>query len=193
MPITQLPAAGRVEVPWRNGGGTTQEIACHPPGAGFDAFTWRVSMAQVDQAGPFSHFPGVDRVLTILAGSMALEIAGAAPVTLTAHAPPHAFPGDAPCTGTPRAGTVTDLNVMTRRGHATAQVRRSAGGVWRLPTQACLVFALAPLAVGHAGASYGLLVYDALLLEGMAGVRIDVQGAGVLIAVQEILRKDFFF
>ena len=47
--------------PWKNGGGATRELACWPPGAGIDAFDWRVSVASVAASGPFLAYPGVDR------------------------------------------------------------------------------------------------------------------------------------
>ena len=47
--------------PWKNGGGSTRELVCWPPGAGTDAFGWRVSVARIAAAGPFSAFAGVDR------------------------------------------------------------------------------------------------------------------------------------
>ena len=47
--------------PWKNGGGTTQEIAGWPAGAGLDAFGWRVSIACIAASGPFSVFAGIDR------------------------------------------------------------------------------------------------------------------------------------
>ena len=113
------PAAARVFAPWKNGGGTTAEILCWPKGAGFDDFTLRLSTARVDASGPFSAFPGVDRVLTIIdGGAMTLHLGG----TSHALAPlqPFAFPGDVPChaiVGMP----MLDFNVMTRRP-LTAQV-----------------------------------------------------------------------
>ena len=39
--------------PWKNGGGSTRELVCWPPGAGTDAFGWRVSVARIAAAGPF--------------------------------------------------------------------------------------------------------------------------------------------
>jgi uncharacterized protein len=53
---------------WKNGGGKTTEIAVWPPGASLDAFDWRISMATVEQDGPFSEFPGIDRTLALLKG-----------------------------------------------------------------------------------------------------------------------------
>ena len=47
--------------PWKNGGGSTTEIAVAPPGAGFDSFDWRISLATISHSGPFSTFAGIDR------------------------------------------------------------------------------------------------------------------------------------
>ena len=69
MPLTVLRAADHRTMPWKNGGGSTTEIAAAPDGAGIDAFDWRVSMAVVAADGPFSEFPGIDRTLSILDGS----------------------------------------------------------------------------------------------------------------------------
>ena len=121
-----LRAADRVAVPWKNGGGVTREVAVWPPGAGLDTFDWRVSIAEVSSAGPFSHFAGVDRALAILKGRMALDFADRA-VVLDAQSPPFAFAGDVSCYGTSIGGAVTDLNVMTRRGRCTARMERIAG------------------------------------------------------------------
>ena len=54
--------------PWKNGGGTTQEVVCWPQGAGLDSFEWRISIAHIAQSGPFSAFAGIDRVITLLSG-----------------------------------------------------------------------------------------------------------------------------
>jgi environmental stress-induced protein Ves len=53
---------------WKNGGGSTTEIAVAPMGASLDDFDWRVSMARVASDGPFSEFAGIDRTLDILKG-----------------------------------------------------------------------------------------------------------------------------
>ena len=55
--------------PWKNGGGSTTEIAISPPDAGFDDFDWRISVATIAADGPFSAFAGIDRVITLLAGA----------------------------------------------------------------------------------------------------------------------------
>ncbi|WAL98446.1 HutD family protein [Streptomyces sp. Je 1-369] len=113
-------------VPWKNGGGTTREVA--------EGAAWRVSVADVAGDGPFSLFPDTDRVIT------PVEADGTHAMTLTVQGTPHhvtpltpfAFPGDAPTDCHLPAGAVRNLNVMTRRGRATARVRivdvTAAGG-----------------------------------------------------------------
>lgn len=117
------PRAERVFRPWKNGGGTTAEILASPAGAGFDDFDWRISTARVEASGPFSLFPGVDRVLTVIeGGGIALEIAGVRHDLDTSSAP-FAFPGDVACFGHLDGETLLDLNVMVRRPWR-AEVRR---------------------------------------------------------------------
>ena len=112
-----LRASDRRPMPWKNGGGSTTEIAIGPVGASLDAFDWRISMAQVASDGPFSNFPGIDRTLAVIRGDgMELTIGDQTAVVLGCKSAPLGFPGDAPATARLLAGEITDLNVMTRRG-----------------------------------------------------------------------------
>jgi environmental stress-induced protein Ves len=86
----------RVFRPWKNGGGETAEIAVSPPGADFENFEWRISTAIVAASGPFSIFPGVDRVLTVLEGGTMVLTVGAHENRLDAASEPFFFPGDLP-------------------------------------------------------------------------------------------------
>lgn len=105
---------------WKNGGGSTRQLLAYPPGASLDSFTYRVSVAEVDSDGPFSHFPGVDRSLAILQGDgLALMNGPQLFGTLLAGQPPMAFDGSLPLSGLRLGGKVRDFNVMTRRGHAS--------------------------------------------------------------------------
>lgn len=102
---------------WKNGGGSTTEIAVAPPGASLHGFDWRVSMACVASDGPFSEFSGIDRTLAVVKGSgLSLTIGDVAPVLLDRNSEPQRFPGDTPTSARLMAGEITDLNVMTRRG-----------------------------------------------------------------------------
>jgi environmental stress-induced protein Ves len=122
--IRYLPAKDRQPMPWKNGGGVTREVAIWPPGADLANFDWRISMATIDAQGPFSPFPGVDRMLTVLSGHLALQFENGESVVLDDASEPFAFPGEAFCEGVPRQHAVVDLNVMVRRGRAASEVRR---------------------------------------------------------------------
>jgi uncharacterized protein len=122
-----LRAADYRVMPWKNGGGTTTEIAVSPDGAGLDDFDWRVSMARVEGSGPFSSFAGIDRTLSVLEGEgIVLDIAGRPEVRLTPASAPFSFPADLPTSAALISGPITDLNVMTRRGRALHSVERLA-------------------------------------------------------------------
>ncbi|WP_330287264.1 HutD/Ves family protein [Streptomyces sp. NBC_00576] len=115
-------------VPWKNGGGITREVASgavRTPVASAeiaDGFDWRVSVADVDAGGSFSVFPGIDRVITLVEGEgMVLTVDGIRhPVGPLS---PFAFSGDAATDCRLKVGAVRNMNVMTRRSRAAAQVR----------------------------------------------------------------------
>jgi environmental stress-induced protein Ves len=122
-----LRAADYRRMPWKNGLGETAEIAVSPVEAPLDRFDWRVSMARVEAAGPFSLFAGIDRTLTVIDGAgLVLRVDGAPPVTLSVESDPHAFAADVPSSAVLFGGPVTDFNVMTRRGTCVHRVRALA-------------------------------------------------------------------
>ncbi|MGA0586906.1 HutD family protein [Dyella sp. KRB-257] len=91
-----LRADALVPVPWRNGLGITREIAVMPPGAGPEDFLWRVSLADVVGAAPFSRFPGVDRTIVLIDGvGFRMTLDGTQVHDLTTPCAPFAFPGEA--------------------------------------------------------------------------------------------------
>jgi environmental stress-induced protein Ves len=113
--------------PWKNGGGSTTEIAIGPVGASLEDFDWRISMARVASDGPFSDFPGIDRTLAVIkGGGMVLTIGDRQPVTLSRGSEPVSFPGDTPTSARLTAGEIIDLNVMTRRGKFSHRAVRVA-------------------------------------------------------------------
>ena len=162
-----LRASDRVATPWKNGGGVTREVAVSPPGAGFEDFLWRVSMAEFDRDAPFSVFAGVDRHLTLLQGRLSLSFDGGREVRRAVQFTPLPFAGDVPVLGCVGAGPVLDLNVMTRRGVVNASIKRMRmAGALPLPKSpfARILFARCSLRVGET-LDLDLRRDDALLLE----------------------------
>lgn len=83
---------------------------------------WRISIADVATGGPFSSFPGVDRVIVRIGhGAMVLTIDGVEHDLVRFS--PLGFAGEAETMARVPEGATKDLNVMTRRGRARAAVR----------------------------------------------------------------------
>jgi len=139
-----IRAESYVAAPWKNGLGTTREILCHPDGAA--NFLYRLSIAEVTQSCEFSAFPGYDRTIMLLAGDgFGLRFADGRMHDLTTVHAPYPFDGGAPVSCTVADGPSQDLNLMVRRGAATAEcsVKEIAGRVVLPPLPVHLIVALA--------------------------------------------------
>jgi uncharacterized protein len=183
-----IRAADYRRMRWKNGLGETAEIAIAPPGAALDRFAWRVSMACVEAAGPFSAFPGIDRTLTVLAGAgFRLAVAGLAAVELTPVSAPFSFPGDRSASATLLGAAVTDLNVMTRREDWWHRVRALVPGE-RAPVTAAtalVVCAGGSARVTIAGTTVRLGALDTLLMQEPApAIEADAVSSGRLLLVE---------
>jgi len=129
-------------VPWKNGGGVTREIVCRPAGAAIGDFDWRVSIAAIVANGPFSAFPGIDRVITLLdGGGVRLRSRdGAIDHRLDTPLAPFAFAGEL-AIDAELLGDCRDLNVMTRRSACRARVQVARADGELPPAGAGLLFA----------------------------------------------------
>lgn len=120
-----IPFAGLEPAPWKDGGGTTTELAIAPPGAGLDKFDWRISLATIAADGPFSRFSGVDRSLGLVDGpGVYLDIDEEGRFALCEDEPLIDFAGESHVIATLAGGPSTDFNVMTRRGRCHHKLGR---------------------------------------------------------------------
>jgi environmental stress-induced protein Ves len=169
---TLITFSGLSPVPWKNGGGSTTEIAISPPEAGYDDFDWRISLATVAGDGPFSQFRGVDRTLVLLEGhGMTLDIDGESRVLLCDDDPVVAFEGEARVDAKLNRGATTDFNVMTRRARCRHEFGRRPleGAADFAPRGDITVLFLAQgdgLTVSNDAERIGMVRYDALVFEG---------------------------
>ena len=104
-------------------------------------------------------------MLAVLEGTIVLEIAGEAAVTLVPGSDPVTFPGDIPCRADIPRGDARDLNVMTRRGRFSSHVMvMKADGPIPIPANACTIIlvALSDLTIQIGKKSIALKSLDAL-------------------------------
>lgn len=186
-PTTLLPLAAQRRVPWKNGLGTTREVAVWPADAGAgDRFTWRVSVASVERSCPFSEFHGYERTILLVSGDgFELTFDGAAPPrTLSRPLEACTFQGEWRTRCRLLGGPVEDLNVMVDRARASADVQ-----VVRTPTKlelaapvtaTVLVAVAAQAGVEVEGRPHALEPGDALKIDGAPGA-VTLRPGGALV------------
>ncbi|WP_321842042.1 HutD/Ves family protein [Paraburkholderia bannensis] len=187
--LTLLRGADLVASPWKNGGGVTREIAL---GGSPEAFAWRVSVADVAQAGPFSRFDGVARTLVLLEGAgMVLDETGdnARTHALVKPLDVARFDGETPVSARLIDGATRDFNLMVRR-----DVARATFEIWREPCKRALVCETSLLycASGvvnvrvNGGEHISLAAGDTLRIDTTLAARtlqIETEGEGALLAI----------
>jgi len=128
-----LPRFGYTPMPWRNGVGVTQEIAREP--AQGEPFIWRLSLATIAVSGPFSSYPGYQRVVALVDGRGFRLRTQDAPAQILATRGEHAqFDGAAATHCELLDGACTDLSLMVREpGRIASVARLRIGGALTLP------------------------------------------------------------
>ena len=172
---------------WKNGCGTTHEVATSLNGSDTTDFDWRISFADVDADVPFSSFAGIDRVIVVVEGQqMVLTIDGRR-YALEPHQP-LGFAGESCTTCHLPAGPTRDLNVMTRRGRVLASVEvRTLAPEGVFPSGAAdpllLVALTGELAITSSdGEQSSLERHD--VLRSLGGATLTVKGPGTVAVVR---------
>ncbi|MFZ2493249.1 MAG: HutD family protein [Thermoanaerobaculia bacterium] len=121
MQMTTLAPATYRRMPWKNGLGETTELVRAPRDGDPD---WRISIARVTADGPFSHYPGYDRVILALDGDgLVLTHHDTGTEVAIGVLEPWDFSGDLTTSCVVRGGAFRDFNVFTRRAAFTAEVK----------------------------------------------------------------------
>ena len=106
-----LRAADYPRMPWKNGAGSTLEIA-RDQGEGLDGFGWRLSIADIGASGGFSAFTGYQRIISVLEGDgMQLQVSGVLSRLLLPF-DPFAFGGDNRVECQLLGGAIRDFNLI---------------------------------------------------------------------------------
>jgi uncharacterized protein len=180
-------------MPWKNGAGTTSEIAIYPSSAivSDESFLWRVSIAEVTGDAPFSRFPGCDRLIMLLDGDgMTLDSGALGALALDMPLQPMALPGELAVTAKLKGGPCRDFNVMTQRLKARARLSVHTLGAGPLTvsgdSDAMLAYCVAGgIAADGVRATPG----DTLLREGRSE-RVEItapEGAAIVALVEIVL------
>lgn len=96
--------------PWA--GGTSRQIAAGPDPKNWD---WRLSIADIAKAGPFTPMPGIDRIITVVEGELIALTVDGVEQALEKYRP-FRFSGDSQTSASLPTGALKDLNLLTRRG-----------------------------------------------------------------------------
>jgi uncharacterized protein len=180
-------------MPWKNGAGTTSEIAIYPSSAivSDESFLWRVSIAEVTGDAPFSRFLGCDRLIMLLDGDgMTLDSGALGALALDKPLQPMALPGELAVTAKLKGGPCRDFNVMTQRLKARARLSVHTLGAGPLTvsgdSDAMLAYCVAGgIAADGVRATPG----DTLLREGRSE-RVEItapEGAAIVALVEIVL------
>lgn len=139
--LTVLRAADYPRMPWKNGGGSTEEIT-RDAGEGLDGFGWRLSIADIGESGGFSRFDGYQRVITVLQGAgMHLQVDGEQSRALLPF-DAFAFKGDSEVSCRLIDGPIRDFNLIYAPQRYSARLQwLQAGSRLFTPAQTVLVFA----------------------------------------------------
>lgn len=185
-----LRAADYPRTPWKNGAGSTEEIA-RDAGAGLDGFGWRLSIADVEESGSFSAFAGYQRIITVVQGAgMRLRVDGQLSRELI-PLDPFAFDGASVVHCELLGGAIRDFNLIyaPQRYRARLQWVQVTGEV-RLFSSASTVLlfaAEAGLKVSHGGAEADVLGrHDCLQLDtpGCLGELVLRAAAGICCLIE---------
>lgn len=122
-------------VAWKNGLGSTLELATDAPD-----WTWRLSIADVPAAAPFSNFPGVDRFLACLEGPGLKISRHGQTVLVPSEGEAIAFAGEEAVSGEPLGPGVRDINLMVRRDRWRGRMIVSRGGELTIEGDLVLVY-----------------------------------------------------
>ncbi|MGB0505025.1 MAG: HutD family protein [Pikeienuella sp.] len=107
---------------WKNGGGVTHEIARRDSSTGL---VWRLSLADVTADGPFSSYPSMARILTVVEGK-GMRLSHDGVELVAAPLKPIKFSGDLEIEGQRTGGDVQNFNLIYDPNilNAQAQVLR---------------------------------------------------------------------
>ena len=126
-PVQRFALAESRPEPWKNGRGVTRTLLTHASASGhapgeLPNWSWRISVAELQENGPFSVFEDVDRTLILLSGGALILNRPNGPTVLDRPGAQVSFRGEECIQATITPAPAQALNVMTRRGSVRSTV-----------------------------------------------------------------------
>ncbi len=113
--ITLLDPASYLRTPWKNGGGTTVDIA-------FSGDVWRFGRTPIVQPGPFSDYTGYDRVQVLVSGSGLVLDTPTGEIDVRQPFRPVRFTGETKIVSRLEAGPVEVVNLIGARAKVKVDI-----------------------------------------------------------------------
>lgn len=163
-----LRAQDYPRMPWKNGGGFTEEIT-RDSGEGLDGFGWRLSIADIEESGGFSTFAGYQRIITVLQGEGMRLLVDGQPSRPLLPFDAFAFGGESQVSCKLLGGPIRDFNLIyaPQRYRARLQWFDGTSRLYSSASTVLLFAASSHVEVTMAGREVQRLgLYDCLRLEG---------------------------
>jgi environmental stress-induced protein Ves len=184
-----LSPAGYRTSPWKNGGGTTIDIAeanrpGHAPGD-WAGLLWRFGRTAIVAPGPFSDLAGCDRAQVVVRGRGLVLVSPDGEIDVRRPWLPVRFRGEDRIVSRLEAGPVEVVNLIADRAHFEIDlVVRAAGSSRHCRCGTHIAYAAdGPAAIAVDGEVHALLPEHALMLRvGDSAELAFLEGAGMVIA-----------
>jgi uncharacterized protein len=172
--ITRLDPAQYRRTPWKNGGGTTVDIAEHDD-------VWRFGRTPIVQPGPFSDYSGFDRVQVLVAGRGLVLETPDGEIDVREPFKPVRFAGETTIRSRLEAGPVEVVNLIGKRAAVRIALEvLGPGSTWTLEAGTHIAYALASSALEIDGRADRLAADHALRIAAAGPTMIACTG-GVLL------------
>ncbi|MFB3802535.1 HutD family protein [Pseudomonas sp. K1(2024)] len=186
--VRVLRARDYPRMPWKNGGGSTEEIA-RDAGEGLEGFGWRLSIADIESSGGFSRFAGYQRIISVLQGDgMYLTVDGQRSRLLRVF-DAFAFKGDSEVACTLPGGGIRDFNLIYAPDLYRARLQWFEGRARFFSDAGTVVVFGGGGEVGVEVDGGGVLLggYDCLLVSGREGVvGVEVSGGCCVVELTRV-------
>ncbi len=139
MKVNSFKSSDYLSMPWKNGQGSTLQLACSH--TDLNDFDWRISVADVKHDGLFSFFENKLRMISILHGNgLQLKNLDSQQETFLSKNIIYKFSGNEPIQSTLLNGAIRDFNLIYKPERYHAEMTWHASPTTKLQVQNSKIF-----------------------------------------------------